>query len=107
VHVIRYVEGVAAARLEDYQDAAAVVAARHGGSVAGWFDVEGTIVGDGRQWDQVRCNLFPSKAAFMAVVSDPERLVAHHTHRETAVADTYTLVVRPAISLIGDGPTWQ
>jgi hypothetical protein len=58
--------------------------------------VEGTIVG-GRQWDQARFNAFPSKAAFMAVVLDPDRLRAQAEHREVALADTYTLILRPSI----------
>ena len=33
--------------------------------------VDGTIIGDGRRWDQVRFNAFPSKEAFMAVALDP------------------------------------
>ena len=62
-----------------------------------WFAVEGTIVGDGRSWDQVRFNAFPSKAAFTAVATDPARLAAQHAHREPAIADTYTLIVRPSL----------
>jgi len=66
----------------------------HGVRIAGWFGIEGTIVGDGRPWDQVRFNAFPSREAFMAVVFDPERLAAHKGHREPAIADTYTLILR-------------
>ena len=44
-----------------YQSAAAAVAVPHGVRINGWFAVEGTIVGDGRTWDQVRFNEFPSK----------------------------------------------
>ena len=62
--------------------------------ISGWFGVEGTIVGDGREWDQVRFNAFPSKAAFMAVIHDPARLEAQKAHREEAILDTYTLIVR-------------
>jgi hypothetical protein len=101
LHVIRFHDAEAAdrtpAHMEAYQSAAARVAARHGGSVAGWFAVEGTILGDGRAWHQVRFNRFPSKRAFMAVVFDPERLEAQHDHRETAIADTYTMILRPTI----------
>ena len=105
LHVIRYHDVQAAditpPHMEAYQSAAARVAARHGGSVATWFAVEGTILGDGRHWDQVRFNLFPSKRAFMAVVFDPERLEAQHEHRETAIADTYTMILRPSIDRLG------
>ena len=37
---------------------------------------------------------FPPTAAFMAVVFDPERLEAQRSHREEAIADTYTMIVR-------------
>lgn len=101
LHVLRYHDAAEAAltppAMEAYTSAAARVAARHGGSVAGWFAAEGTILGDGRQWHQVRFNLFPSKRAFMAVVLDPERLEAQKDHREVAIADTYTMIVRPSI----------
>jgi uncharacterized protein (DUF1330 family) len=101
VHVIRFADAEAGSSTPDemqaYQTAAAVTASRHGARVAGWFEVEGTIVGDGRAWHQVRFNWFPSKRAFMAVVSDPDRLDAQRLHRELAIADTYTLVVRPTI----------
>ena len=40
---------------------------------------------------------FPSKAAFMAVVTDPSRLEAQKDHREVAIADTYTIIVRAGI----------
>lgn len=101
LHVLRYHDAEAAditpPHMEAYTSAAARVAGRHGGSVAGWFAVEGTILGDGRQWHQARFNRFPSKRAFMAVVFDPERLEAQKDHRETAIADTYTMIVRPTI----------
>ena len=66
----------------------------------GWFAVEGTILGDGRTWDQVRFNACPSKVAFMAVVMDPARLQAQKANREPAIADTYTytMIVRPTIN---------
>jgi hypothetical protein len=45
----------------------------------------------------VRFNAFPSKRAFMAVVMDPARLAAQHEHRETAIADTYTMILRASV----------
>jgi len=101
VHVLKYHEADGAATPDEmaaYQTAAARVAAKHGARVDGWFASDGTIVGDGRTWDQVRFNAFPSLAAFMAVVADPDRLVAQKDHREQAIADTYTMVVRPTIN---------
>jgi hypothetical protein len=85
-----------------YQRAAAAVAVPHGVRVAGWFAVEGTIIGDGRSWDQIRFNEFPSRASFMAVATDPGRLEAQHDHREVAIADTYTMVLRPTIDRLAE-----
>jgi hypothetical protein len=102
LHLIRFVPGAAETHMARYTDHAAEVAVPHGVRIAGWFGVEGTIVGDGRQWDQARFNLFPSRAAFMAVVLDPDRLAAQAEHRETAIEDTYTLVVRPRIDRIAE-----
>ena len=83
--------------MEAYTAHAAVVAARHGARIGGWFAAEGTIVGDGRTWHQARFNAFPSKRAFMEVVMDPSRLEAQRQHREAAIADTYTMILRPTI----------
>ncbi len=101
VHVIRFHEGQATSAMVRYQDAAGAVAVPHGLRIPAWFTVEGTIVGDGRAWDQVRFNAFPSKAAFMAVVLDPGRLQAQRSHRQTAIADTYTMILRPTIDRLG------
>jgi len=101
VHVLAYHESADGATPDEmaaYQQAAVQVARPHGVRVAGWFSAEGTIVGDGRSWDQVRFNAFPSAAAFMAVATDPTRLEAQHNHREPAIADTYALMVRPVIN---------
>jgi hypothetical protein len=102
VHVVAFDRSADA--LEDsiesmrrYTEHAARVAVPHGVRIAGWFRCEGTIIGDGRQWDQVRFNAFPSRQAFMAVVHDPARLEAQHEFREPAMSDTYTMIVRPVI----------
>jgi uncharacterized protein (DUF1330 family) len=96
VHVIKWNEG-GRERMEGYHDAAFEVAAEHGGGIAQWFQAEGTILGDGRTWDQVRFNEFPSLREFMEVVNDPRRLEGQKEHREPAMADTYTLFCRPVI----------
>ena len=105
VHVLRFRDGdgtQSPTDMETYSNHAAQVAVPHGVRLAGWFAVEGTIIGDGRTWDQVRFNAFPSRAAFRAVVMDPDRLSAQREHREAAIADTYTLVVRPTIDRIAE-----
>lgn len=97
-HIVRFHDPNAARETPEhmvrYQTKAAESAGRHGVRVSAWFGVEGTILGDGRVWHQVRANTFPSKAAFMAVVFDPERLEAQRDHREVAIAETYTMIVR-------------
>lgn len=101
IHVLKYRDAADSAvtpeQMEAYTRTAAITAGKHGGRVAAWLAAEGTILGDGRTWDQVRFNAFPSKAAFMAVVFDPARLEAQKTNREPAIADTYTMIVRPMI----------
>lgn len=99
VHVIRWSEG-GRERMEGYHDAAFDVAREHGARVAAWFEVEGTIVGDGRSWDQVRLNEFPSRRQFMEVVADPRRQQGQEDHREPAMADTYTLFCRPVLDTL-------
>jgi hypothetical protein len=106
IHVLKYDDAsttkVTPDEMVAYQNAAAQVAVPHGVRLPGWFAVEGTILGDGRSWDQVRFNEFPSKAAFMAVVMDPARLEAQKGHREVAIADTYTMILRPTINRIAE-----
>jgi hypothetical protein len=38
----------------------------------------------------------------MAVVFDPERLAAQRDHREVAIADTYTMILRPRVDRLAD-----
>ena len=105
MHVIKYVDG-GLTDMVAYQNAAGAVAVPHGARINGWYDVQGTIMGDGRQWDQVRFNAFPSKAAFMAVAADPDRLAAQKDHREPAIADTYALILRPSVNRLEKSTNW-
>ncbi|MEM7287433.1 MAG: hypothetical protein AAF480_13870 [Actinomycetota bacterium] len=102
LHVIRFHERDGATvtpdHMEAYQEAAGSVAVPNGVRIDGWFSAEGTIIGDGREWHQVRFNTFPSRAAFMTVALDPGRLEAQADHRETAIADTYALGLRPGLN---------
>ncbi|MEI7617664.1 MAG: hypothetical protein WCK14_03510 [Actinomycetota bacterium] len=106
MHVIKYAEGGLTDHMQAYQNAAGDVAVPHGVRINGWYQVQGTIMGDGRQWDQVRFNAFPSKAAFMAVAADPTRLAAQKEHREPAIADTYALILRPSINRLEKSAAW-
>ena len=102
LHVLRFKEGEERREMASYTSHASKIAVPHGVRIAGWFEAEGTIIGDGRAWDEVRFNAFPSKEAFLAVVFDPERLAAQHDHREVAIADTYTMILRPLIDRLAE-----
>jgi hypothetical protein len=102
LHVLKYKDDERRAEMASYTDHAATIAVPHGVRVAAWFEAEGTIVGDGRQWHQARFNAFPSKAAFMAVALDPARLEAQRDHREVAIEDTYTMILRPRIDRLAE-----
>jgi hypothetical protein len=97
LHVIRWADASSRELMRGYEQEAIAIAAPHGVRLGAWFDIEGTIVGDGRTWDQARFNRFPSKAAFMAVATDPRRLEAQASNREPAMADTYTMILRPTL----------
>jgi len=101
-HVVQLAGGGSgAADFNMYSSKAAKIGFAQGVRIEGFFEVEGTPVGDGRRWDQVRFNAFPSRAAFSAVVNDPERQEAHAAHREVAMSDTYTMILRPLIDRLG------
>jgi hypothetical protein len=102
LHVLKYHDGQVSEDMELYQGRAAEIALPHGVRISAWLDVEGTVVGDGRSWDQIRFNVFPSRAAFMAVALDPTRLAAQAEHRAPAIADTYTMLLRPMIDRLAD-----
>lgn len=102
LHLIRFREAESITEMATYTDHAMNVAVPNGVRVAAWFGIEGTIVGDGRRWDQARFNNFPSKAAFMAVALDPDRLAAQSEHREVAIADTYTMILRASVDRIAE-----
>jgi hypothetical protein len=97
MHVLKF-DGEAAGEMEGYHQVAGAVAGPHGAKIHAFFGVEGTILGDGRSWDEVRMVGYPSRRAFMAVVADPKRLEAQEKHRQRAIADTYTMMLKPRIN---------
>lgn len=106
LHVLKYVDDAGGRDdMEAYQNAAGQVALPHGVRIAAWLDIEGVFIGDGRSWDQARFNAFPSRAAFEAVMFDPARLEAQGSHREAAIADTYTMILRPVIDRLHESIT--
>jgi hypothetical protein len=63
--------------------------------------VEGELIGDGRAWEEVRINNFPSRAAFAQLVSRESLDQAGYQNREAGIADTYGLLGAPRVNLIG------
>ena len=105
LHVLSYHEGRVSEDMEHLPGPGRPGSPCPTGSASGaWFDVEGTVVGDGRGWDQVRFNVFPSRAAFLAVALDPDRIAAQADHREPAIADTYTVLLRAPPDRQPDAP---
>ena len=98
VHLLKFVEGGRQGDMEEYQSKAFTVAQKHGGGAAAVFTVEGTIMGDGRNWDQIRFHEYPSRAAFMAATNDAQA-VKDQQKRESVV-DSYSLILRPSINTL-------
>ena len=97
LHVVRYLGERRTGDLDVYRGAAGRSALPHGVRIGAWLDVEGTVVGDGRVWDEVRFHVFPSRAAFEAVAFDAGRIAALADCPEPAIADVHTLVLRPVM----------
>ena len=81
--------------MDEYTSKASDIAIQHGVQVSGWFG-EGTIIGDGREWDQVRFNAFPSKV-HSGCSARPSKTKLKE-HREPAISDTL-IVERYSIRL--------
>ena len=107
VHMMKFAGGAGAPTegMEKYQATAGRLVKKYGGGPVAMFQVEGTIMGDGREWDQVRFVAYPSLRAFFAMVADPERSAAQANHRNDALEYTYTVVVRADMdSFLTEGP---
>lgn len=83
--------------VELYQSNAGAVATPMGVYPAAWFDIEGVLIGDGREWEELRINRFPSHATFGALTSDPTWAEGTH-HRTAGIEDTYSLQTLPLLN---------
>lgn len=86
--------------MKKYGAAAASVARPMGVYPAAWFRIEGVFIGDGRPWDEVRINHFPSHATLEKHLASELRAEAER-HRTAALEDTYTIQARPLINRLG------
>jgi uncharacterized protein (DUF1330 family) len=105
IHMMKFEANGLAGGMAKYQEKAGQLVKKYGGGPVAMFNVEGTVMGDGREWDQVRFVAYPSLRAFFAMVADPERADAQSNHRNDALEYTYTVVVRAqSDSFTVDGP---
>ena len=65
------------------------------------LDVEAELIGDGRVWDEVRINNFPSRAAFAQLATKESLDAAGYENRVAGLADTYALVAAPLVNQVG------
>ena len=112
IHVIRYhdlahyeegsgesaISGAEAMR--KYGAAAGSVARPMGVHPLAWFKIEGVMIGDGRLWDEMRINHFPSHATLEKHLSSRVRAKGQH-HRRAAIKDTYSMQTIPVINTLG------
>jgi hypothetical protein len=65
------------------------------------LDVEAELIGDGRVWDEVRINNFPSRAAFAELTTRESLDAAGYENRVAGLADTYALLAAPIVNQVG------
>lgn len=98
MHLIRYVEDDnEPEKMAKYAQALATASVRHGARSTRWFAVESTVVGDGREWHDVRFTAYPSRAAFLGARRDLTALPNYPAIQSGVIADRYTLVLRARI----------
>ena len=65
------------------------------------LEIDAELIGDGRTWDEVRINNFPSRAAFQQLVTRESLDAAGYEDREAALADTCALLAAPLVNQVG------
>lgn len=111
VHLVHFKETVASTdgrgaslsgreAIAKYEQSVALSALPLGIRPTAVLEVESVLIGDGRIWEEVRLNRFPSHAAFRALTMDPT-WQSHQSDRAAALADTYALITLPIIDSIG------
>ena len=78
--------------LTDYLDGLATSATAAGGIAPGSYDVQGTMIGDGRDWDEAHLWWFADQADLDALLTDPD-LGDLAAARDDALTDHYRLIL--------------
>ena len=85
-----------------YGDTAVRMIEERGGSVIWAGRADQILIGDPAQdWDQVLLVQYPSRAAFLDMVSQPSYLEAHE-HRESGLARTIVVACTPRLDKIAE-----
>ncbi len=100
MHVMKFGEAGRDA-LTGYSASAGAAGLALGVRPGAFFRVEGTVVGDGRTWDEVRFNRFPSHAVFDALRANETHRSGQQT-RTAALQDTYTMMLLPIIDRLSE-----
>ena len=82
--------------MELYDRAVAETLSEAGAEATMKAEVEGVMIGDGREWSEWRLTHFPSHRAFREAAENAKRQSAEH-HRAAAIEDIYTLQLSPQI----------
>jgi uncharacterized protein (DUF1330 family) len=92
--------GVAAYRR--YGDEVVRMVERQGGRLLWMGRADHVFIGDvdANDWDSVALVSYPSRQAFLDMVSTPQYRDAHE-HREAGLADTVVIACTPALSALG------
>ena len=91
--------GTGAEAYQRYADVALAKVAERGGRLLYAAAVDQTVIGPtAESWDQVAIVEYPSRAAFLDMIADPEYLAAH-VHREAGLEDTRLIATTALWSL--------
>ena len=92
----RDAEGSGVEEYRRYGDVALEMIAQQGGRILWAGTGDQVLIGNAEEdWDAVALVEYPSRAAFIAMVSSPEYLAAH-AHRERALERTIVIACTPA-----------
>jgi hypothetical protein len=78
--------------LTAYLDGIEPLATTNGGVALGTYEVVGTLIGDGREWDEAHLWYFPDRASLDALLDDPE-LAELSSARDEDLEDLYELTL--------------
>jgi uncharacterized protein (DUF1330 family) len=96
LNLLKYTGPDGAASYQRYADAVVPHLTAVGATVLYAGDVSRRVIGDERavEWDAVLAVQYPSRAAFLAMVSNPEYLAIHH-HRAEALETSELIATVP------------